>query len=114
MTVYIDDMQRAARVGRITGVWSHLMADTSAELHEFAARLGLARRWVQYPGTSREHYDVTEPKRQRALELGAVPIAYGREGGTLTLAKARGQAFDLEGFRAGTWLLEPAAVGGGR
>ena len=41
MTVYIDDMQRPATVGRITGVWSHLLADTDDELHAFADRLGL-------------------------------------------------------------------------
>lgn len=107
MTVYIDNMQRRARVGRFTAVWSHLMADTSDELHEFAARLGMRRAWAQHEGKPLEHYDVTEPKRQEALRLGAVPIQYGREGGTLTMAKVRGQVFDLDGFRAGTWSLTP-------
>lgn len=105
MTVYIDDMQRRARVGRLTATWSHLMADTSEELHAFAARLGMRRSWAQHEGKPLEHYDVTEPKRQLALQLGAVPIQYGREGGNLTLAKGRGQTFDLEGFRAGTWVV---------
>ena len=105
MTVYVDNMQRRAKVGRLTAVWSHLMADTSDELHEFAARLGMRRAWVQHPGKPLEHYDLTEPKRQMALRLGAAPIEYGREGGMLTLSKARGQAFDLEGLRAGTWTL---------
>lgn len=45
MTVYIDDMRRPARVGRLNAVWSHLMADTDDELHAFAARLGLRRSW---------------------------------------------------------------------
>lgn len=108
MTVYIDNMQRRARVGRLNAVWSHLMADTHDELIEFAQRLGLNVRWIQHKGKPLEHFDVTEPKRQQALALGAVPIQYGREGGNLTLAKARGQRFDLEGFRAGTWVLEPS------
>lgn len=43
MTVYVDDMRVPARVGRINARWSHLMADTDEELHEFAARLGLRR-----------------------------------------------------------------------
>lgn len=77
MTVYVDDMQRPARVGRINAVWSHLLADTDEELHAFAAQIGLKRRWHQHPGTPIAHYDVTESKRQLALRLGAVPIAYG-------------------------------------
>lgn len=107
MTVYIDNMQRQARVGRLTAVWSHLMADTHDELMEFARRLGLNPQWIQHEGKSLEHFDVTEPKRQQALRLGATPIQYGREGGYLTMAKARGQQFDLEGFRDGTWTLAP-------
>lgn len=111
MTVYVDNMQRRARVGRLTAVWSHLMADTSAELHAFAAQLGMRRAWVQHEGKPLEHYDLTEPKRQRALALGAVPIQYGREGAMLTMAKARGQTFDLDGYRAGTWSLNPERAG---
>jgi len=76
MTVYVDDMQRPARVGRLHARWSHLMADTDEELHAFAARLGLKRSWYQQPGTPISHYDVTETKRQLALQLGAVPIGY--------------------------------------
>ncbi|BBX87981.1 DUF4031 domain-containing protein [Mycolicibacterium aubagnense] len=76
MTVYIDDMQRLARVGRLQARWSHLMADTDDELHAFAAQLGLRRAWHQKPGTAISHYDVTETKRQLALRLGAVPIGY--------------------------------------
>ncbi|WP_454231231.1 DUF4031 domain-containing protein [Mycolicibacterium fortuitum] len=76
MSVYVDDMKRPARVGRLNAVWSHLMADTDEELHVFAARLGLRRSWHQKPGTAISHYDVTEPKRQLALKLGAVSIGY--------------------------------------
>ncbi|GAS98910.1 uncharacterized protein RMCC_5875 [Mycolicibacterium canariasense] len=79
MTVYVDDMQRRARVGRLNAVWSHLTADTDDELHEFAAKLGLKRAWHQKPGTPISHYDVTEPKRQLAIRLGAVPIGYFSE-----------------------------------
>lgn len=33
MTVYVDDFRVPARVGRINARWSHLTADTQAELH---------------------------------------------------------------------------------
>lgn len=77
MTVYVDDMRMAARVGRLTARWSHLVADSDDELHAFAAQLGLRRSWAQYEGTWKSHYDVTESKRRQAIRLGARPIAYG-------------------------------------
>lgn len=100
MPVYIDDMQRRARVGRLDAVWSHLMADTHDELIDFARRLGLNTRWIQHEGKPLEHFDVTEPKRQAALRLGAIPIRYGAEGAALTRSKREGVPFDLEAARA--------------
>lgn len=99
MVVYVDDMGLSATVGRVAARWSHLMADSSVELAEFADRLGLDPSWIQYPNTAKEHFDVTATVRARALRLGAVPIQYG-EGGHLTMAKARGEVFDLAGLRA--------------
>jgi hypothetical protein len=50
--------------------WAHLVSDESeAELHAFAARLGIPRR--AYQG---DHYDVCEEVRLRAIELGAEPV----------------------------------------
>lgn len=49
MTVYVDDMNRAGRVGRISSRWSHLYADTHAELEDFARQLGLRRPVDQLP-----------------------------------------------------------------
>jgi hypothetical protein len=67
MTVYVDSEEIQWR-GRS---WCHLVADSLQELHNFAARLGLQRRWFQgrsfYP-----HYDVTVAVRTRALRIGAV------------------------------------------
>lgn len=74
MTVYVDQARIAARVGRIPGRWSHMVADTDDELHAFAARLGLRRAWAQHPGIPHSHYDVTDAKRRQAIALGAVPI----------------------------------------
>jgi hypothetical protein len=84
VSVYVDDADIAATVGRHTSRWSHLTADTKDELHEFAAKLGLKRSYFQVHDASplcrggeqcpHWHYDVTAPKRARALQLGAQPI----------------------------------------
>jgi hypothetical protein len=89
MTVYVDYAQIQARVGRYDTRWSHMFADTEAELHAFAARLGLRRSWFQDPVTvgkprarpgSRAaenwHYDVTEAKRRQAIAQGAVAVTW--------------------------------------
>lgn len=81
MTVYVDDMRREARVGRITARWSHLLADSPSELRDFANQLGLRPCWIQHEGTHREHFDVTDKVRQQALQLGAEPLSYPRETG---------------------------------
>jgi hypothetical protein len=53
------------------GTWCHLVSDTSrAELHAFAARLGIKRCW--YSGR-RPHYDLHGADYERALSLGATP-----------------------------------------
>lgn len=77
MTVYVDDMRRRRTVGGgRPRTWSHLMADTHDELMEFARRLGLRADWLQHAGTHREHFDVVEQVRTRALRLGATAITY--------------------------------------
>ena len=81
MTVYVDDMLVPARPAGFRGPgtpkWSHLFADTPAELAQAAEALGLKPAWLQYRGSHREHYDVTSSVRQRALhDLGATPLRY--------------------------------------
>lgn len=92
MAVYVDNMRRYAWMDRgsgrpVTGRWSHLLADDPAELAAFAARLGLRPEWLQLPGTAREHYDVVETVRRRAVKAGAVPIAYPRGTANLIITK---------------------------
>lgn len=71
MTVYVDDMR--AQYGRM--VMCHMLADTDAELHAMAARIGVARRWWQSPEkTSGSHYDIALSKRALAVAAGAVEI----------------------------------------
>lgn len=54
--------------------WSHMVSTVSdEELHAFAARLGLKRAWHQHGSFS--HYDITPPKRERALQLGARSVS---------------------------------------
>ncbi|MFB9835233.1 DUF4031 domain-containing protein [Actinoallomurus acaciae] len=66
MTVFIDRPLWPAR-GRL---WSHMVSDLSfAELHDFAARLGMPARAFE-----RDHYDVPADLYEPALRLGAEPI----------------------------------------
>lgn len=91
MTVYVDDARIEATVpngrARHSSRWSHLIADTEEELHEFAQRLGLKREWFQRPkgfgsippkpesrAAQNWHYDLTAPKRTQAVRMGAVAV----------------------------------------
>ena len=89
MSVYVDDMNPAGRVGRISSRWSHLYADTHAELETFARQLGLRPSWIQHAGTHREHCDLTAGKRAQALQLGAQPISYLRDVSELIARRRR-------------------------
>lgn len=73
--VYVDEVRTypvemiqpaARRHGRD---WCHLTADSIDELHAFAYRLGLRRRYFQ--PRSRPHYDLVPARRWRAVALGA-------------------------------------------
>jgi len=52
-------------------LWAHLVSDTNfEELHDFAGQLGIPRRAFQG-----DHYDVPSDYRERAILLGAEPVA---------------------------------------
>jgi hypothetical protein len=70
MSVYVDDGRYP--YGRM--IMCHMLADTSAELHAMAERIGVARRWLQKGGTPEEHYDVSLTMRASAVALGAVEV----------------------------------------
>lgn len=78
MTVYVDDWRQEATVGPVTARWSHLTADTTGELHVFAAALGMRRAWFQaHPHDPlRHHYDVTDRLRDEAIARGAVQVTW--------------------------------------
>lgn len=67
--VYVDDMHERpmGRFGRLK--MSHMIADTEAELHAMADRIGVARRWYQG-----DHYDVCKAKRALAMQFGAIEL----------------------------------------
>jgi hypothetical protein len=72
MAVYVDDMR--ASFGRL--VMCHMVADTREELDAMADRIGVAKKWIQYPGTHREHYDICLSKRAAAIAAGAQEITW--------------------------------------
>lgn len=70
MTVYVDDMR--ASFGRY--VMCHMMADTTEELLAMADTIGVQRKWLQFGGTWKEHFDIALTKKALALQSGAVLI----------------------------------------
>ena len=82
MAVLVDPLREYPDTGLPFRTWCHLVSDASfEELHAFAARLGIPRRFFQG-----DHYDLPEHLRARALELGAVP------GHDARAARAHGRA----------------------
>lgn len=72
MTVYVDDMKADFEPGHRPGrkyVMSHMIADTEAELHAMARKIGVARHWYQG-----DHYDITQSKKALAIKAGARQI----------------------------------------
>jgi hypothetical protein len=91
MTVWVD----YAFIPWKRSLWCHLTADTEAELHAFARRLGLRREWFQTckhrcgpigAPCPHWHYDVNVTKRALALALGAKEID---RNGMVDLIRAR-------------------------
>lgn len=81
MTIYVDNANIPAKVGRHSSVWCHLITDNPdlEELHQFAESIGLRRSYFQDKRYSprdpgRPHYDVTARARARAVAAGAVEI----------------------------------------
>jgi hypothetical protein len=85
MTVYVDDMRAAFR----NLIMCHMIADTAAELHAMADKIGVARRWYQG-----DHYDIALSKRVAAVRAGAVQITW-RECSLMTVLRRRDPAATL-------------------
>lgn len=76
MTVYVDDP--IWTFGRM--MMCHMVADTREELDRMADTIGVQRKWIQYPGTKREHYDICKSKRRLAVKAGAQEITWEQLG----------------------------------
>lgn len=70
MTVYVDNMK--AGYGRMK--MCHMVADTPEELLAMADKIGVQRKWLQYPGGWKEHFDIAMCKRALAVAAGAIEI----------------------------------------
>src|SRR3954452_17098667 len=67
MAILVDELREYPDTALPFARWCHMATDGSfAELHAFAARLGLRRAWFQG-----DHYDLPPHGRERALALGA-------------------------------------------
>lgn len=67
MAAYVSPLRRHP-----SGLWCHLIADTTEELHRIAREIGLKARCFQ-PG-SYPHYDLRPSKRARAVKAGVVEL----------------------------------------
>ena len=72
MAVYVDDMNAPFR-GMIM---SHMLADSTEELLKMADTIGVQRKWIQYPNTHREHFDIALSKKHLAIEAGAIEVTW--------------------------------------
>jgi ribosomal protein S21 len=82
MTVYVDDMR--APYGRM--IMCHMIADTEAELHAMADRVGVARRWHH-----RGHYNICLERRARAVAAGAHEITKRQAAAMMAQRRAGGR-----------------------
>lgn len=74
MAVYVDNMYTTS-LGNYKGMkMSHMMADTNQELLEMAEKIKVNKKWIQYQGTGKEHFDICLSKRQLAVENGAIEV----------------------------------------
>jgi hypothetical protein len=86
MSVYVDDMR--APYGRMK--MCHMLADSTEELLEMADVIGVRRKWLQNPGTYREHFDIALSKRALAVAAGAKEITTHEVGEMLIARRKRG------------------------
>jgi Protein of unknown function (DUF4031) len=70
MAVLVDELREYPHVRWTVKHWCHMVSDESfAELHAFAAALGIPRERFQ-----RDHYDLPPALRARAVEQGAEAV----------------------------------------
>lgn len=72
MTAYVDPAVFKKPNGRKS--YAHLVADTVAELHAFAASIGVKPHFF-HKSASYLHYDITEAQRAAAIASGAKEVS---------------------------------------
>ena len=93
MTVYVDDMR--ANYGHM--IMCHLLATDDFELHEMAAKIGVARKWWQSPeNTAGSHYDIALSKKSLAIGFGAIEITWRQAGAMNSRRKVIGKLGEPE------------------
>jgi hypothetical protein len=70
MSVYVDN--GAFPFGRM--IMCHMIADSHDELIRMVNRLGIDQRHIQDEGSAREHFDICQSMRLKAIRLGAISI----------------------------------------
>lgn len=70
MSVYVDPLF----MWHTGKQWCHMIADTEAELHAFAQRIGLKVDWFHVSTSGIRHYDLSPNKRNMAIAYGAIEI----------------------------------------
>jgi hypothetical protein len=88
MAVYVDNYN--AKFGRMT--MCHMVSDTTAELLLMVDKIGVNQKWIQYPGTYNEHFDICLAKKKMAIYAGAVEIS-ARDYARFANAKKTGVTF---------------------
>jgi len=105
MAVYVDN----ARLPYRGMLMCHMWADTEAELHAMAQRIGIKREWFQRPPkASWKHYDLCLTKRAKAVALGA--ISTDRYGPSEFVARQKGDQAMLDRIAGLRARKQPAPV----
>ena len=60
--IYVDNLKKYKRQS-----YCHMIADSIEELHEFANKIGIHRRWFH-----KNHYDLRAEERLKAVQNGAI------------------------------------------
>ena len=57
----------------------HMTADSTEELLRMVDAIGVQRKWIQYEGTPKEHFDICKSKRTKAIQCGAIEVDHQQE-----------------------------------
>ena len=74
MAVYVDKAKTNYRQMKMC----HMIADTHEELLVMVDLIGVQRKWIQFEGTYKEHFDICLAKRTKAIKSGAIEITSKR------------------------------------